>query len=68
MKSNNTICNFCKKDTTQVKRLLAGEDGTHICSDCVELCYGIIKEKTVDTIDKSSTKNTKFNPEKYMQI
>ena len=56
MKSNNTICNFCKKDTTQVKRLLAGEDGTHICSDCVELCYGIIKEKTVDTIDKSSTK------------
>lgn len=56
MKSNNTICNFCKKDTTQVTRLLAGEDGVHICSDCVDLCHGIIKEKTVEAIHKSHAK------------
>ena len=54
MKSSNTICNFCSKDTTQVKKLLAGENGTHICSDCVELCYGIVKDKSTnpDTIHK----------------
>ena len=49
MKSSNTICNFCSKDTTQVKKLLAGENGTHICSECVELCYGIVKNKPVTT-------------------
>jgi len=48
MKSSNTICNFCSKDTTQVKKLLAGENGTHICSECVELCYGIVKNKPID--------------------
>ena len=44
-----TICNFCNKDTTQVKKLLAGADGTHICSDCVELCYGIVTNEPVIT-------------------
>ena len=54
MKSSNlTICNFCNKDTTQVKKLLAGENGTHICSDCVELCYGIFKEQKVEAIHKN---------------
>jgi len=54
MKSSNlTICNFCNKDTTQVKKLLAGENGNHICSDCVELCYGIVKEQKVEAIHKN---------------
>jgi ATP-dependent Clp protease ATP-binding subunit ClpX len=45
-----TICNFCNKDTTQVKKLLAGENGIHICSECVQLCYGIVtNEPTVTT-------------------
>ena len=49
MKSSPTICNFCNKDTTQVKKLLAGENGTHICSDCVQLCYGIVTNAPVIT-------------------
>ena len=49
MKPSQTICNFCNKDTTQVKKLLAGADGTHICSDCVELCYGIVTNEPVIT-------------------
>ena len=52
--SNTTICNFCNKDTTQVKKLLAGDGGTHICSECVILCYGIVKNKNVE-IGESST-------------
>ena len=56
MKSSNTICNFCSKDTTQVKKLLAGENGTHICSECVVLCYGIVKDTTVNAIQKDRSK------------
>jgi len=52
MKSSTTICNFCSKDTTQVKKLLAGENGTHICSECVELCYGIVKNKPIDAAEQ----------------
>lgn len=56
MKSSTTICNFCSKDATQVRKLLAGEGGIHICSDCVELCYGIVKDSTTNTIQKDRNK------------
>jgi len=56
MNPSNTICNFCNKDTTQVKKLLAGENGTHICSDCVVLCYGIVKDATTNAIQKDRSK------------
>ena len=41
-----TICNFCSKDSTQVKKLLAGNNGTHICNECVDLCHGILDKET----------------------
>ena len=60
MKSSNlTICNFCNKDTTQVKKLLAGENGTHICSECVVLCYGIVNDYTTNAIQKDRVKKIK---------
>lgn len=40
------ICNFCGKNKLQVKKLLAGNDSTHICDSCVNLCYGIISNET----------------------
>jgi len=44
---NNPYCNFCGKDKHQTKKLLAGNDGTHICDGCVDLCHDIlIKEKS----------------------
>ena len=44
---NNPYCNFCGKNKHQVKKLLAGNDGTHICDGCVDLCHDIlIKEKS----------------------
>jgi len=45
MKSN-TICNFCDKDTSQVKKLLAGNNGIHICNECVDLCHTILDKET----------------------
>jgi ATP-dependent Clp protease ATP-binding subunit ClpX len=49
MNSTATICNFCNKDATQVKKLLAGENGTHICSECVKLCNSIVTNEPVIT-------------------
>ncbi len=44
---NNPYCNFCGKNKHQTKKLLAGNDGTHICDGCVDLCHDIlIKEKS----------------------
>lgn len=56
MNPSNTKCNFCNKDTTQVKKLLAGENDTHICSDCVVLCYDIVKDATTNVIQKDRNK------------
>lgn len=47
MRPNDIICNFCGKGRNQVKKLLAGENSNHICSDCVELCYGILQNNEV---------------------
>lgn len=52
---NNTgpLCNFCGKNKHQVKKLLAGNDGTHICDGCVDLCHDIlVKEKAKDVPHK----------------
>jgi len=38
----NPHCNFCGKNKHQVQKLLAGNDGTHICDGCVSLCHDIL--------------------------
>jgi ATP-dependent Clp protease ATP-binding subunit ClpX len=58
MRPSDIICNFCGKGRNQVKKLLAGENSMHICSDCVELCYGILQNNEVkieNTIQKKFT-------------
>lgn len=42
-------CNFCGKNQTQVKTLIAGS-GTFICSECVALCMEIIKPREETTV------------------
>lgn len=42
------FCNFCGKNKHQVKKLLAGNENTHICDNCVDLCYDIVnKERSI---------------------
>ena len=43
---SNTICNFCNKDSSQVQKLLAGNNGIHICNECVDLCHGLLNKQT----------------------
>ncbi|HEY3108228.1 MAG TPA: ClpX C4-type zinc finger protein [Chloroflexota bacterium] len=35
-------CSFCGKEQLQVRRLIAGPNGAHICDGCVGLCNEIL--------------------------
>jgi ATP-dependent Clp protease ATP-binding subunit ClpX len=37
-------CSFCGKEAKDVRKLMAGPDGVHICDECVSLCKEIIEE------------------------
>jgi ATP-dependent Clp protease ATP-binding subunit ClpX len=37
-------CSFCGKSQMQVTKLISGNE-VYICNECVELCYGILKEE-----------------------
>ena len=38
-------CSFCNKTQAQVRKLIAGPDGTYICDQCVGICSEIIEEE-----------------------
>lgn len=49
-------CSFCNKTQAQVRKLIAGPNGTYICDECVDVCSEIIEEELA--YDDSS----KWNP------
>ena len=38
-------CSFCGKTEDQVRKLIAGPDGSYICDECVEICSEIMEEE-----------------------
>ena len=38
-------CSFCNKTQAQVRKLIAGPNGTYICDQCVGICSEIIEEE-----------------------
>lgn len=42
--SNLTMCSFCGKGHSEVKKLIAGP-GVYICNECVDLCVGILDKE-----------------------
>ena len=38
-------CSFCGKTSSQVRRLIAGHEGAHICDECVDTCAEILEEE-----------------------
>lgn len=38
-------CSFCRKPSTEVRKLIAGPDDIFICDECIELCHGEIHRK-----------------------
>ena len=38
-------CSFCNKTQDQVRKLIAGPNGTYICDECIGICSEIIEEE-----------------------
>ncbi|MFP6882751.1 MAG: ATP-dependent Clp protease ATP-binding subunit ClpX [Roseibacillus sp.] len=45
--SNLTMCSFCGKSHSEVKKLIAGP-GVYICNECIEVCSTILEKELVD--------------------
>ncbi len=53
--SNLTMCSFCGKSHSEVKKLIAGP-GVYICNECIDVCANILeKELGGDTKTKGKT-------------
>ncbi|MBT45414.1 MAG: ATP-dependent Clp protease ATP-binding subunit ClpX, partial [Deltaproteobacteria bacterium] len=42
--SNLTMCSFCGKSHSEVKKLIAGP-GVYICNECIEVCSTILEKE-----------------------
>lgn len=61
--SNLTMCSFCGKSHSEVKKLIAGP-GVYICNECIEVCSNILhKELGIETAKTSevATKSDRFD-------
>jgi ATP-dependent Clp protease ATP-binding subunit ClpX len=46
--SNLTMCSFCGKSHSEVKKLIAGP-GVYICNECVDVCSNILEKELTGT-------------------
>ncbi|MBJ7258566.1 MAG: ATP-dependent Clp protease ATP-binding subunit ClpX [Chthoniobacterales bacterium] len=49
--SNLTMCSFCGKSHSEVRKLIAGP-GVYICDSCISLCKGILDKELKDESKK----------------
>ena len=54
------ICSFCKKNNTEVRKLVAGP-GVYICDECVSLCDQIIATETTPE-EAAQSREESVNP------
>lgn len=45
MNDDTVRCSFCNKPQSQVRKLIAGPNGTYICDECINICSEIIEEE-----------------------
>jgi ATP-dependent Clp protease ATP-binding subunit ClpX len=71
--SNLTMCSFCGKGHSEVKKLIAGP-GVYICNECVELCDSILEKEfrradvKTNAIISKSKKNPVLTPAEIFAI
>ena len=46
-----TFCSFCGKAQNEVRKMIAGPAGVHICDSCVSVCKTIIDRELSDAQD-----------------
>ena len=45
-------CSFCNKTQDQARKLIAGQNGTYICDECIDLCSEILDEEFEDDVEE----------------
>jgi ATP-dependent Clp protease ATP-binding subunit ClpX len=56
--SNLTMCSFCGKSHSEVRKLIAGP-GVYICNECVDVCANILEKELGTAAPKGRTKSEK---------
>lgn len=56
MKNNQKFCSFCGKPEDLVKRLIAGQNDSFICDECVEICRDMLRDTADDSIEPVALK------------
>ncbi|MBK1883393.1 ATP-dependent Clp protease ATP-binding subunit ClpX [Luteolibacter pohnpeiensis] len=56
--SNLTMCSFCGKSHSEVKKLIAGP-GVYICNECIDVCSNILEKELGGASGKGATIGTK---------
>ena len=66
-KKDNEVkrCSFCNRTQDQVNRLIAGQNDTYICDECVEICLDIIEEEFKQ--ERESSMDINLVPPKTMK-
>jgi len=52
--SNLTMCSFCGKSHSEVRKLIAGP-GVYICDSCISVCKGILEKETAEVVGEQAT-------------
>lgn len=52
--SNLTMCSFCGKSHSEVRKLIAGP-GVYICNECIDVCASIIEKEVRDGESKDDS-------------
>lgn len=60
--SNLTMCSFCGKSHSEVKKLIAGP-GVYICNECIDVCSGIMQKELANISHGDSLPKELFDAE-----
>jgi ATP-dependent Clp protease ATP-binding subunit ClpX len=56
-----TFCSFCGKSAAEVRKMIAGPAGVHICDSCVSVCKTIIDRELQAAEEPSAEQGRRFN-------
>ncbi|MEO0509942.1 MAG: ATP-dependent Clp protease ATP-binding subunit ClpX [Verrucomicrobiota bacterium] len=60
-----TFCSFCGKAQNEVRKMIAGPAGVHICDSCVSVCKTIIDRELSDGAEPAAAKPTEQRDSRF---